>query len=374
MADRDALLEQTSSANPRALATEHELKLIRSSRFQFKNPSKRENAIALMRELREDPSLKEAAVKREQEIALTDPEVSDFLTLLHMEADRASALDNFLAGGLAEDVIDTIKHFFGDAKDLRICEIGGGDGFLAAALVQAGYSNVDVMEPASEFMTGTGYLETRPEFEAIRLFNDLDAWYADETIYDLIITNACIHHFENPIVASSQIRLKMRDNALWLAFAEYFSEDYEETISQLNKHRHAVLYRLYEWPYSADLYKRMLEAGGFKRTQISAAIPYGRRKLGFGLTAWRSLWWALSKTRLDWLAYFGFVQLIKLFARKQLARTGAQFMAFRARPVEWENVEDGYNRPDRLSTTMLDGWRPVAAEPKTTSTFMLKDN
>lgn len=238
-------------------------------------PNQRDAVLRMVRSLHESPAAKEAANLREQEIARTDPEVRDFLDLLHMDADRAASLERFIAGGLAQDVIDTIRHHHGDRKDLAICEIGGGNGFLAAALSRAGYTNVDILEPANQHVTGTGYLRTVEEFSGLGFFNDLDEWYSDPKVYDLIITNACIHHFENPVVAAAQIRLKVRDRALWLAFAEFFSADYEETLSQLNRHRHAVLYNLYEWPYSAGLYTRMLEAGGFQRISISAAVPYG---------------------------------------------------------------------------------------------------
>ena len=325
----------------------------------FSWPMQRETTLRTLRSLRESPSLKEAAIRKEHALAERDPEVRDFLRIVHLQADRAEAFQQFTEGGFAQDVLDTIRHHYGDRKDLSICEIGAGDGFLAAALHRAGYTNLDVLEPSGEMVSGTGYLETLNEFSGLRIFNDLDEWYADPKTYDLIITNACIHHFENPVVASAQIRLKVTDNALWLAFAEYFAADYEETLAQLNRHRHAILYTLYEWPYSAKLYKAMLQAGGFGRLAISAAIPYGKRRLSPLLRAWRAAWRLFVALKLDTLAYGAFVFLIKTFARPALPRATALYMAFRARPVRWADVPPGYvERPDR---GMLPGWRPVGA-------------
>jgi hypothetical protein len=331
------------------------------NQFTATAPSLPQAAIRTLRALREAPGLKEEALRREHKIAEHDIEVADFLRIIHLQADRAEAFREFVSGGFAQDVLDTLRHHYGDRKEISICEIGAGDGFLSAALHRAGYTNLDVLEPSGEMISGTGYLRELNEFSGLRIFNDLDAWYSDAKTYDLIVTNACIHHFENPVVAAAQIRQKVNDNALWLAFAEYFAADYEETLSQLNRHRHAILYNLYEWPYSATLYKAMLEAGGFDRLSIAAAIPYGKRSLSPFLRAWRAVWRLFVALKLDAFAYGAFVFLIKLFARPSLPRATAFYMAFRARPVRWDHVAGGYAARGQNDRRMLPGWRPIGA-------------
>jgi len=287
--------------------------------------------LALMRNLRESPGAKEAAIRVEQQLAERDPEVRAFVETFHFDADRGAALARFLATPFPGEVLAAIRRRFGGRKDLRICEVGAGDGFLAVALVRAGYA-LDILEPSAELITGTGYLRTLPEATSITIHNDLDAWYADAETYDLILTNACIHHFHNPQVVASQIRMKTSENGLWLAFTEYCAYDVEDTLSQLNQHRHAVLYGLYEWPYSPALYAAMLEAAGFRRGEIVPALP----------TILRPVWSLIAALRVSWFAHGVCSAIARRVARRQIRLIDPLYMAFRAAPLRWPLVERGY--------------------------------
>jgi SAM-dependent methyltransferase len=304
---------------------------------------KRDAVLRTMRSLREAPDAKEAAILIEQQIAENDDGVRDFVDTFHFGADRAASLDRYLASDFAADVVDTVRHFFGARTDIAICEVGAGNGFLAAALVRAGYANVDVLEPATQRITGTGYLRSLPEFANIGFFDDLDAWYAAPRLYDLIVTNACIHHFDNPTVVAAQIRLKVKEDARWFAFVEFFSSDYEDTLSQLNSHRHAVLYGLYEWPYSAGLYRAMLRAAGFSRLSVSIPIPYGRRAVSPLRTAWRLGWRVLCAVHLSGPTHTLAEIVTSRLARGYLRFLDPHFMAFAARPVRWALVDEGFS-------------------------------
>ena len=316
----------------------------------------RTTMLATLRRLHESPDAKEEALKVEHQLARNDSELRDFLKLTYLDEDRAEAKARFDREGIAEDVIAAIRHHFGDRKDIAICEIGGGSGFLSAYLAAAGYSDVDLLEPASGYHSGTGFIRTQAEADRFNILNSIDDWYASPKQYDLFITFACIHHFHNPVVVASQMRLKAKNGAPWLAFMEFFSADYEHMMTQITEHRHAALYGLYEWPYSVRLYRNMLAAGGWQCTAVSAAAPYASYPMSPFLTAWRMFWRVAVALRAGAIAHRAFVLAVRLINRGLLAKTGANYMAFRAAPINWDRVPVGYLGGDK---SMLPNWRPT---------------
>jgi SAM-dependent methyltransferase len=303
-----------------------------------------EKLLKIFRSLTESPMAKEAVIRQELEIAKQDPEVAQFVKDFHFDGDRSASLERFIGADFQKDVVNTIRNFFGHDTSVAICEIGGGNGFLVVSLIRAGYTNVDILEPASEYISGTGYFRGLPESNSVGIYNDADVWYASEKKYDLIITNACIHHFSNPAVVASQIRLKVKDNGRWLAFSEYFSTDFEDTASQINNHRHAVLYGLYEWPYSAKLYAAMLESAGFVRKEIAPVNPSGTQKKRLSGIAWRGLWRLLCSANASWYAYGILTWFVRNLARHALRRVDPAYMMFEARPIRWQLVGERYSR------------------------------
>ncbi len=296
--------------------------------------------LRVVRRLHESPDAKERAIAAEQKIAENDDSVRSFVEMFHFDADREVAFQRFSASDFAADVILAVRHHYGDRKDVAICEIGAGNGFLAAALVRAGYTDVDILEPSAGFATGTGFIQSKPEFERVKVYNELDEWYASEKLYDLVITNACIHHFDNPTVVGAQIRLKLKDGAYWLAFTEFFASDYEDTLTQLSNHRHAVLYGLYEWPYSAKLYSAMMSASGFKLKELAPLNPYGRVQLDGKGAVLRRVWRLSCAIGISRLAYFLWRVIAKSRHRPRAA--DASYMMFVARPIRWNIIDKGY--------------------------------
>ncbi len=290
-----------------------------------------------MRSLQESPSAKESVIRKEQTIAEHNGEVKSFVERFHFDADREAALERFLASPLPVDVLAAIRYHFGFRKEsLRVCEVGAGDGFLAIAMVRAGYK-LDVLEPSDEFVTGTGFLQTRPEAGVIRIFNNLDTWYADPSEYDLILTNACIHHFDNPHVIATQVRMKVAEGGLWLAFSEFCAYDVEDTLTQLNNHRHAVLYGLYEWPYSPSLYAAQLEAAGFRRAEM---MPVAR------VPIIRAAWSVFRAFHLTWPVHLLVTSTMLRLCRRWIRAIDPLYMAFRAVPIRWSFVNKGYSGSD----------------------------
>jgi hypothetical protein len=308
------------------------------------------DTLRLIRALREEPRAKASAMAQEHELAAHDATVRDFLETFYLEADRERSFDRFLRSPLPGDAIAAIQHFFGDRRDIAICEIGGGNGFLTAALYREGYVDIDVVEPDASQVTGTGYLRSLSEFSPIGVFNDLEAWYNAPKRYDLILSNACIHHFDNPAVVATQVRMKANENARWLALTEYFAVDFEDALSQLYNHRHAMLYGLYEWAYSARLYSEMLRSAGFALTEIAPLVPYHRRG------PWAFFWSAACDLGLSPWMYGSALMLARRFRRGAVRRLDASYMAFEAKPIRWDRVERGYaddqptRRPTKVAT------------------------
>ena len=89
--------------------------------------------------------------------------------------------------------------------DARICEIGAGHGFLAAGLARLGFRHVDILEPNTTWTSGTGFVASRARELGVRIGNDIDAWYAADDTYDLVITRACVHHFDNVQKVAAEI-------------------------------------------------------------------------------------------------------------------------------------------------------------------------
>ncbi len=285
----------------------------------------RQKIVRLFQDLRESPEVKETAILEDNRLSATDPVLREFLRTHHMEEDRAASLKSFLSSAATQRIVDVIERFCKGNKALSICEIGAGDGYLAKALVNAGFTNIDIVEPSAKAITGTGYLCALGYAQKITIFNDLESWYGSNKRYDLLISNACIHHFTNPHFVMSQIRLKSHRKTIGLAFNEFFAVDYADTITQLFNHRHATLYGLYEFPYSHRFYRHMFEATGFRTLEIEPRISYLHMALGDRL--WqhpsvkrinRLFWKCLCTTRLTRVMYDLVFFIVLHFQRDRL--------------------------------------------------------
>jgi hypothetical protein len=152
----------------------------------------------------------------------------------------------------------------------RVCEVGGGSGFLSWALHTSGFAHVDLVEPSEAFVTGTGYLRTRADARGIRVWNDLGAFHADPGRYDLLLTRNCVHHFQNIAFAAACLRGKLVPGGRWLMVREWYAETPRQVYAALREHPYALRYGLFEFPYSVRHYVSCVTAVGFT---LGAVVP-----------------------------------------------------------------------------------------------------
>jgi len=228
--------------------------------------------------LEESPETLERVISEQQQRYATDPAIRSLLDSIYLEADRSCAFDRFFHS-YEFRTICKILNLFRVERSVRLCEIGGGPGFLASSLARSGYTRVELLEPNPHYNTGTGYLRTRPDAAGIRIHNDLKTWHAVTERYDAVITKNCIHHFKNIAQAAASIRQKMHDGALWFAFREWFAESPRELYMQIATHPYCQRYGLYEWPYPSWHYAEAIEIVGFR---MKAVVPanYANNCLG----------------------------------------------------------------------------------------------
>jgi glycosyltransferase involved in cell wall biosynthesis len=226
--------------------------------------------------LEESPARHEAVIAAQQ--GDPSPEIQMLLQSTYLDKDRGAAFERFRTG-LEFQAMCRLFEILGVTPEMRVCEIGGGAGFLSWALVQAGFKDVTLLEPNGEYTTGTGYLRTRLDAAGLRIHNDLRAWHANETGYDLVLTKNCIHHFKNITQAAASVRQKMRPGARWFAFREQFADTPRELYELLASHPYCQKHGLYEWAYPASHYVEAVELAGFKLTTVVPA-GYANHALG----------------------------------------------------------------------------------------------
>ena len=218
--------------------------------------------------LTEDPVRWEAMIRCEIELGRTSPQAQALLESIYCEEDRDAAFTRFHSGLEFAQIRRTLE-MFGITRQHSICEIGGGAGWLGWALHREGYS-VEMLEPNSEFITGTGYLRTRPDARNIRIWNDAQAWYAAPHRFDTILTHNCCHHFPGLAFAAASIRRKVRPGGCWYMLREAFADTSRELFRELAGHPYSQKYGVYECYYPASYYVESLELAGFS---LEAVIP-----------------------------------------------------------------------------------------------------
>jgi len=226
----------------------------------------------------EDPEKWEQLIRTEIDRARADPAAYSMLESIYYEEDRARAFERFRQGAEFQR-IQRLLQLFGVTRDQRICEIGGGAGWLAWALFMSGYRSIELLEPNPCFITGTGYLRSREDSSELRICNDIDAWYSEADSYDMILTHNCVHHFRGIAHAAASIRQKIRPGGRWLMLREWFADDALELYAQLRDHPYSQRYGVFEFPYPSSHYVESLELAGF---ELKAVIPaaYANNVLG----------------------------------------------------------------------------------------------
>ncbi|MBV9170557.1 MAG: methyltransferase domain-containing protein [Chloroflexi bacterium] len=224
-----------------------------------------------LHELSEDPDRWEHLIRNEQRLAETDLAARILLESIYCEANRKESFERFRAAAEFR-TIRRILRLLNVETESRICEIGAGPGHLTWALAQAGFTRLAVLEPNTHYVSGTGYLASRPDAENIRFFSDEQSWYDDSERYENIITHNCIHHFRSIGYVAACVRAKMLPDARWFAFREWYADTAIETRDRLNSHPYALKYGVYEFPYSGPHYVQAIEAAGFT---LETILPAG---------------------------------------------------------------------------------------------------
>lgn len=219
--------------------------------------------------LAENPERWEAMIRREIELARTDPAARRVIESIYCDEDRAVAFDRFRRSPELAQIVGLLERFH-VGREARICEVGGGGGWLGWAIHQSGYRRLEMFEPNGCFISGTGYLRTRSDARDIRIWNDLDAWYGDPAKYDAVLTHNCVHHFRSIGFVAAAIRQKVEPGGLWFMFQEWFADSAEEVFGLLARHPYSQKYGVYEFPYPASHYVESLELSGF---ELAAVVP-----------------------------------------------------------------------------------------------------
>jgi hypothetical protein len=210
----------------------------------------------------EDPERWEAMIRRELVLAESDPAARAVLESIYCDADREAAFERFRRGAELTRTLKLLDEL-GVPRGARICEIGGGGGWLGWALYHAGYRKLEMLEPNDQFISGTGYLRTRPDAAGIRIWNDLDAFYADPGRFDLVLSHNCVHHFRGIAYVAACIRQKVLDAGRWLMLREWYADTAEELYRMIAQHPYSQKYRVYEFPHPAAHYVESVELSGF---------------------------------------------------------------------------------------------------------------
>ncbi len=218
----------------------------------------------------EDPDRWEAMIRREIEIGKEDPSARALVEAIYCDEDRDRAFERFRGGTELRAFVRLLGRL-GIGREQRICEIGGGGGWLGWALHREGF-RVEMLEPNPCYITGTGYLRTRRDAESIRIWNDLDAWYASPDRYDVVLTHNCVHHFRGTSFVAASIRKKLVAHGRWLMSREWYADGPDELYRLLATHPYSQKYGLYEFPYPATHYVGALEFVGFA---LEAVVPSG---------------------------------------------------------------------------------------------------
>lgn len=222
----------------------------------------------ILRNMKESSILKEETIRKEAELSKTNPNIKTLLEALYLEEDRELSFQRYCASQEFKILLNEIARHVGCDWNAKICEIGAGPGFLAVALSKAGFNNVSILEPNNAWITGTGFIGNSAHKCGVHVWNDIDDWYASDEFYDLIITKACVHHFDNISKVAAEIRCKISSDGKWLMFDEYFANSAEELYCALVDHAHVIKYGQYEWPYSASLYVELLQLVGYKLIEV----------------------------------------------------------------------------------------------------------
>ena len=219
--------------------------------------------------LREDPNISESMILNETRRASEDPIAKLVLESTYWEPDRECAFDRFLKSRDFNTTLALLKGW-GIHETDSIVEIGAGSGFLAWALHRSGFQDLSLLEPNSNWVTGTGYLRSRADATNLKIENSIEAWYQNPIRYDHVLTRNCIHHFPNMTWIAASIRGKLKEQGNWFVIREPFVDSSKEWYGFMQSHPFSQKYKIFEFACPSRQYIDAIELAGF---QLKAVVP-----------------------------------------------------------------------------------------------------
>jgi hypothetical protein len=249
--------------------------------------------------LREDPEAWEALILNEIKRANNDPIAKQVLESTYWESDREIAFERFFRSRDFQTIHSLLQAWGVDTRSPMV-EIGAGSGFLAWALHRSGFQNVSLLEPNSNWVTGTGYLRSRTDASNLQIENSLESWYESPTRYRHVLTRNCIHHFPNMTLVAACIRAKLEPQGNWFAIRESFADSPHEWYRFMQSHPFSQKYKVFEFACPSSQYVSSIELAGFK---LKGVVPAGYENdcLSLYSEAIGSKWNQRTSTLLSWI-------------------------------------------------------------------------
>ena len=219
--------------------------------------------------LREDPNVSESMILNETKRSIEDPIAKMVLESTYWEPDRDGAFGRFLKSRDFKTTLALLQGWGVQETD-AIVEIGAGSGFLAWALHRSGFQDLSLLEPNANWVTGTGYLQSRADATNLKIENSIEAWYQNLIRYDHVLTRNCIHHFPNMTWIAASIRKKLKEHGNWFVIREPFVDSSKEWYLFMQGHPFSQKYKIFEFACPSSQYISAIELAGFK---LKAVVP-----------------------------------------------------------------------------------------------------
>ena len=210
-------------------------------------------------------------ILNESRRASEDPIAKLVLDSTYWEPDRDRAFDRFLQSRDFKTTLALLKGWGVQESDALV-EIGAGSGFLAWALHRSGFNDLSLLEPNSNWVTGTGYLRSRADSANLKIENSIEAWYRNPARYDHVLTRNCIHHFPNMTWIAACIRGKLKEHGNWYVIREPFVDSPHEWYRFMQSHPFSQKYKIFEFACPSSQYINAIELAGFR---LTAVVPAG---------------------------------------------------------------------------------------------------